>query len=474
MNATDTVSQAEADSIEITRFIRESGLWRLPGEEHQERSFRVSPRPFPLPDNLIHFLEQLGPALLRLYQATNSLYLKGPYSWVREYLDLGKTESLIEHGRMNYQKGRIPVVIRPDILLSPDSYAVTELDSVPGGVGLMAGLSQRYADLGHEVLGGRDGMLRGFAEAVMSTTEKPEPTVAIVVSEESASYRPEMQWLAEELRKTGYLFYTIEPQDIHFTEDGLYFEWEGKKHDIDVLYRFYELFDLKNIPKAELITYASKKRKVIVTPPYKHYLEEKMLLALFHHPRLQSYWKKELGEEHFELLEKAIPPTWILDPRPLPPNAIIPGFEFRGEPINDWRTLKDATQKERKLVIKPSGFSPLAWGSHGVVIGHDVSLEHWAETLDSALAGFENLPYVLQPFREGRKFEVEYLQQNSEQMTVMQGRVRLSPYYFVRGDSVCLGGALAAICPPDKKLIHGMVDAVMVPSAPARETFENA
>jgi hypothetical protein len=45
----------------------------------------------------------------------------------------------------------------------------------------------------------------------------------------------------------------------------------------------------------------------------------------------------------------------------------------------------------------------------------------------------------------------------------MNGRVRLCPYYFVAGDDARLGGVLATICPQDKKIIHGMADAIMAP-----------
>jgi len=52
----------------------------------------------------------------------------------------------------------------------------------------------------------------------------------------------------------------------------------------------------------------------------------------------------------------------------------------------------------------------------------------------------------------------------------MPGRVRLCPYYFVEGDGdqarAVLGGVLATICPADKKIIHGMKDAVLVPCVP--------
>ena len=66
---------------------------------------------------------------------------------------------------------------------------------------------------------------------------------------------------------------------------------------VDVLYRFYELFDLLNIPKWELMFYSAKKRTVVMTPPPKSYLEEKLCLALFHHhPMLQPFWKRQLGK----------------------------------------------------------------------------------------------------------------------------------------------------------------------------------
>ena len=47
----------------------------------------------------------------------------------------------------------------------------------------------------------------------------------------------------------------------------------------------------------------------------------------------------------------------------------------------------------------------------------------------------------------------------------MTSRVRLTPYYFVVGETTQLGGILATLCPNDKKKIHGMVDAIMVPCA---------
>jgi hypothetical protein len=41
--------------------------------------------------------------------------------------------------------------------------------------------------------------------------------------------------------------------------------------------------------------------------------------------------------------------------------------------------------------------------------------------------------------------------------------VRLCPYYFVNGPTITLGGVLATICPQDKKILHGMKDAILAP-----------
>jgi hypothetical protein len=41
--------------------------------------------------------------------------------------------------------------------------------------------------------------------------------------------------------------------------------------------------------------------------------------------------------------------------------------------------------------------------------------------------------------------------------------LRLCPYYFVTAGKVTLSGALATFCPPDKKIIHGMQDAALLP-----------
>jgi hypothetical protein len=437
-------------------------------------TWRIAPTPFPLTKDQLHFFHQLGPQLLSFYRALNRLYadsVRGLQpAWIAGYLDQGKPEALLTYSRMKRFRDQLPAVIRPDIIPTQDGMVITELDSVPGGIGMTACLSALYAERenGHlSLVGGPEGMVRGFAAMLRSQLVQRTGCVAILVSEEAKDYRPEMTWLAGRLRAIGLDAYCVEPRQIRFTEEGLRITSDEMDQPVALIYRFYELFDLLNIPKSELVQYALKKDRVTVTPPYKPALEEKLAFALLHHPILRPFWEQALSNEVFLHLTTIMPRTWILDPAPIPPSATIPGLVIGGRAMMNWRDLATATQKERHLVIKPSGFSELAWGSRGVSVGHDMPQGEWAGAIDNALAAFPHTPYILQEFHKGRLYELDYFDPVTGEMNRMSGRARLSPYYFVSGEKTELAGILATICPADKKVIHGMKDAVMVPCAAA-------
>ena len=64
--------------------------------------------------------------------------------WVAEYLDRGKPAALVQHARDGRMRGVFPSVLRPDLLLTDEGFVMTELDSVPGGIGLTAFLNRLY------------------------------------------------------------------------------------------------------------------------------------------------------------------------------------------------------------------------------------------------------------------------------------------------------------------------------------------
>lgn len=433
----------------------------------KEDLWRVACRPFSLAKHEAGFLERLGQHLLSFSHAVNRLYIdsvKGLQpKWVSTYFDQGKPDDLLAAGRMNRFKQHLPGVIRPDLIPTSDGMMLTEMDSVPGGIGLTGSLSRMYTGQGDPVWPDADGMMQGFARMLQGMLHGEPPRIAIVVSDEAEAYRPEMQWVAKQLQQEGWEAYCVHPRDLRFTEETLLVQHGGRDHPISLVYRFYELFDVKNIPKGELILYSAKKGRVVVTPPYKPWMEEKLALALFHHPVLEKFWEQNLSPDTLECLLALIPASWILDPRPLPPSAVIPGLRHDRHAVSDWQWLGEATQKERQYVIKVSGFSEQAWGSRGVSIGHDMSQVQWKETVNHALEAFEHHPSILQAFHKGRLVVVEYYDAVSGAAVSMEGRARVSPYYFVHEGQAELGGVLATICPKNKKIIHGMRDAVMAP-----------
>jgi hypothetical protein len=225
------------------------------------------------------------------------------------------------------------------------------------------------------------------------------------------------------------------------------------------VYRFFELFDLSNIPGIENTLRANAEGRITITPPIKPYLEEKMWFALFWMQPLREFWRRELGEKYFSKLQEVIPYSWLLDPTPLPQHAVIPRLE-----IHDWREAAKFSQKDRDLLLKVSGFSPLGWGSRGIALGADLPHAEWEKRINHALETFDSSPTIMQRFHKGSLFDHQYWDPDSNELKTMKGRVRLCPYFFIEPGRVKLRGALATIAPADKKFVHGMRDAILVPS----------
>ncbi len=452
------------------------GLFRV-DDENERIAWRVSPEPFSLSAEQVNVIERLGSDLLAFYRALNNLYNRSARgtapAFIAEYLDHGKPEQIVKLSRQNRFKQELPGVIRPDLILTADGFVATELDSIPGGMGFLGAMTEAYCELGLESIGGDHGIPSGFAAMLRHATGVAHPTVAIVVSDESADYRAEMAWLAGSLRRLGLAdAWLRRPQEIVFTEDGLFIRHDdGREARLDALYRNFELFDLFNVPKQELMLYAARHNRVKITPPPKATLEEKLGFALLHHHALTPLWRAELGDERFERIRQLFPQTWVIDPRQLPPQGVIEGLEMGGKAISDFRQLVTLPKSERAYVVKPSGFSQLAWGSRGVKIGDDLTREEWTATIETALAAYDSTPYILQRFHKGKLLRQRYFDRERDEIREYDGRVRLCPYYFVTGEeSVVLGGVLATIAPADKKLIHGMTDAVMSSSILSRPT----
>ena len=142
----------------------------------------------------------------------------------------------------------------------------------------------------------------------------------------------------------------------------------------------------------------------------------------------------------------------------------MPDSELPELDLTNWCQLGTLSQKERQFVMKLSGFNERAWGARSVRLGNDLSQTDWAAAVSESIADFGESPWILQRFEKPRRVQHEWFDFESGEAQQMPGRGRLCPYYFRQGEQeVKLGGVLATICPADKKIIHGMRDAILAP-----------
>lgn len=400
--------------------------------------WRWSPEPLKLGRAEARSMLELGHPLAQFQQACDAIYRRSAAGklpgWLADLLDQGKPDWMARLQRQPSTATQFPRVFRPDLMLTQTGFALTELDSVPGGIGVAAWLARIYSRAGFEVLGGPAGMLDGFRSLM------PDGGT-VLVSKESADYRPEMEWLTAELGSAWNVAAA-----------------ETYQPDGRALYRFFELFDWQSIPAARLLAEGAATGKIRLTPPFKPHLEDKLWLALLWSPALKKIWQQALRGNHLKRLHDLVPFGWVLDPTPLPPHAALPRLN-----AHSWEEVAQFSQKERHLALKVSGFHETAWGSRGVFIGHDMPAPEWAARLHSALEQSATQPWILQEFREGRRITHPVFRDDGS-VEMLQGRVRLCPYFFTNdAGATTFGGCLATIVPADKKKIHGMSDGVLVP-----------
>ncbi len=444
------------------------------------QSWRLSPRAFVLGAEQLKTIETLGNACVHFYKACEQLYLKSALQknilrngqlradWVAQLLDRGKPAWLVEHARAKALHGQMPMLIRPDLIMTETGFALTELDSVPGGVGITAFLNELYGEK-EIVVGGKDAMIAGFARIIEALALGDKKNlVVIAVSEEAAAYRGEFEWLAARLRGRFSLNVRVgaaEELCAGTSENAIHLAGKNGAERVCGIYRFFELFDLEKLPCRDALLKCVETGGVQLSPPMRVFQEEKLFLALFWHPRLVEFWKQALPPKDLALLKAVIPPSWPVEPAEnFPPHALIHGPAVGGVPLTDWAQLSRAAQKQRDYILKLSGFHPNAWGARSVTLGNDVPSQEWEASLKEALDNAHKHPFVLQHF-EHPSLQSHAVFNEAGEVEDFPCRVRLCPYYFNVQNAVSLGGVLATACPVDKKIIHGMSAATLVPCA---------
>jgi len=413
---------------------------RLPeGNLRHDAQWLFSPKPLELPKGTIREISSLGHPLANFQRASESIYQRSKKgrlpAWIADTLDAGKPDWITAQQCSSELRDTLPRVIRPDLILTDSGLALSELDSVPGGMGITQWLSSLYTELGFDVIGGANGIATAFAELL-------DDNASVFVSDESKDYLPEMQYLTT-------LCSDLNLGDFHIKHADTYTADAPASS-----YRFFEWFDWENIPSARSLAASPQ-----LTPPCKPHLEEKLWLALLWTPSLRKVWEQELRGKHLERIRSVIPRGWVGDPTPLSAHASIPMLD-----AHSWEDVAAFSQNKRELVLKISGFNELAWGSRGVNIGHDMPTDAWSAAISHAQDTFTTNPWMMQEFKHGALIDHPYFDPDTGEEKMMRGRARLCPYYFTnKKGHTSLGGILATIVPADKKKIHGMKDGILVP-----------
>ena len=263
-----------------------------------DKTWRWSPSPWNLSDSICQWMRELSEAAVSFYHAIDLLYGKSwrgesiirndenKVPWVAEYYDAGKPPWLVEHGRSKVVRNQVPAVIRPDLIPHADGLALTEWDSVPGGIGVTANLEMIYG------LNRKSAMVESFGNTLSDAAKAvggKSANMVIAISEEAETYLPEMEWICEQLKKSGFAIEVCSPQELQVLDDAVVL----KNRKVELIYRFWELFDYEKVSIMRDLARVVEKGGVVVTPPMKHVQEEKLSLALFHHHRLKSFWETD-------------------------------------------------------------------------------------------------------------------------------------------------------------------------------------
>lgn len=202
------------------------------------KKWLISPEPFPLNKQILDELTLLGEALHAFNRSCNRLYRESAMgnqpTWVAELLDKGKPQYLIDFSRKACFANAVSKVIRPDVILGEDGIYVTEIDSLPGGIGVTAWMNKTYFPFDDKIVGGEFNMIDSFARLLDGGD--------VIISREAQDYKPEMLWITREIlnrHASGAGYRVIDTLDFAF-QDKL-------RH----AYRYFELWDLDNVENAD-------------------------------------------------------------------------------------------------------------------------------------------------------------------------------------------------------------------------------
>ena len=248
---------------------------------------------------------------------------------------------------------------------------------------------------------------------------------------------------------------------------------DGNPQKIDIVYRFWELFDLDSITSLDHILDVLERGRgecdssdACLSGGKTQHLGCCTIRCLHAISGRSTLSKSQFKLAYAKSYRR--PGSWILRRfhHVLCLDAPHVGrVDIRSTAGNSWAKLR---KRERDLILKISGFDETAWGARSVVLWDQMSpgKSGWRRSKHAVEGPHQSL-YVLQQYRKPIRVKHPVYRDDGS-LHEMDGRVRLCPYYFIVNGRAELHGILATLCPSDKKIIHGMKDAALIPCCESR------
>lgn len=404
------------------------------------------PHPFPVQADLRHRLERLGLQIQAFVKACNDLYALSAEErqpgWIARLVDQGKTPDWITFGRLKTLRNALPALLEPELVLTAEGLALTDLNLVPAQIGTGACLQSAFAAIGIPVLGGKTGLLDAFRETSAGSS--------VLLPSRTPAHYPGLAWLASRCDQT--------------ICDFERFMACLSRGESARAFRFFSLACMEASPQSACLLQQLREGTAQLTPIPKPQLEERLWLALLSLRPLRAFWRRTLSDRHLEALLKIISPSWVVDPTPLPPQAEIAGLGIRC-----FEELADSHQNAQAFALRPTRETCAFELSYPVPPLSDSQGNGFSDLIRGALESFPALPHILQ--RKPQPLLIEHPFQETttgriERVTVC---VRLRPVYSASGGDIRLAGLLAGLTPASGNDFSVERETVWVPGVELRE-----
>lgn len=322
----------------------------------------------------------------------------------KDILALGPAlRELVKKASAHYKKPFGSFLLRPDILVTEKGLKICEIETQPFGFALGLFLQDVYGKWDDLLAMDFDEIIKRFISFWKTISGGEE--VIFVYSEHTERFKGQLIYLSKLLNKYGANFSVKKVDEIKKND--------YKKYFYKAFYSYEEKFDddvaefLKNKPKAY--------------PKVDEYFEGKYLLADYF---ADKKLRKKLTKKTISILDKLFFKTWFIKGKP--PKS------FPAD-IKEWSDLALIPRSKRNFVVKIAGNHPNASWSKSVLFLHKKSKVQVRQLFESILNSDQK--WIIQPFYGNKKITLTYAKEDFSDLSLMKGRIRLTPYYeFSSGD----------------------------------------